>query len=124
METGGEALMASLAATLLLPLVLQVFPLVAKLMDKVFGPKTGGQKTTTGVEIADALMAGFKALLGPAVGLPATTETPGLLQSAVEELNKQGLLKGHATVVDPKEITGVLVVLGEGTFVPLIAKAI
>lgn len=80
-----------------------ILPLVAKLMDKIFGSKTGALKLSTGASVAQNILDAFqKSLAANGVSLPTDLkEITGLLQSVVTGLNAKGQLNGNATVIDP-----------------------
>lgn len=77
-----------------------VAPFVAKLLDKIFPPKTGSNKLDAGTEILAAIQAGLqnaKVMTGtPLDG----TQIRTALQSVVDSLNSQGELKGVATTIE------------------------
>ena len=86
-------------ATTIAPLVI---PWVVKLMDKIFGPKTGSVKMATGIANAEAIFKALQPILAAqGIAVPAATEIPALMQSVVDALNASGELKGAATVLEP-----------------------
>lgn len=93
-------------AAALIPLALNVvplvFPLVAKLMDKIFGDKTGPIKLSTGTTVLETLLKSLQAsLAGTGVSLPTDpAEIQKLLQSTVDDLKSKGQLIGTGTPVD------------------------
>ena len=98
--------MASLAA----PIVAAVAPLlieeVVKLVDKFLGSKTGAVKLPTSTAIVQTLAAGT-IQTGQAAGMVPSAETlTPVVQATVDKLNKQGVLKGAATVIGIPAATG------------------
>jgi hypothetical protein len=80
-----------------------VLPLVAKLMDKIFGSKTGATKLAVGASTAQSILTAFqKSLAANGVSLPTDlTEITNLLQATVTDLNSKGQLIGASTAIDP-----------------------
>lgn len=72
-------------------------PLVARLVDRLFGSGQGQKKKSSAVEIIKALVAQFAA---PGVGLPGDSEIADLVEDAVAALNQAGVLNGTATTID------------------------
>lgn len=86
-------------ATTVIPLIL---PWVVKLMDKIFGSKTGAVKLATGTAVAQQIMTALQTILaGQGISLPTSvSEIQTLLQGVVTDLNGKGELLGTATVID------------------------
>lgn len=100
-------LVIPLITTLGIPLaekaITDAFPLVAKLMDKLFGKGTGPTiKMPAGTTILQALMAEFqKNLAGTGIGVPTDAkDIQATLQAVVDDLKSKGLLVGTDTVLD------------------------
>lgn len=76
-----------------------VIPLVAKLLDKIFPPKSGPSKEDAATEIIAAIQQGLqnsKALAGtPLTGDQIRTS----IKTVVDQLNAAGVLKGAATEI-------------------------
>lgn len=86
-------------ATTVIPLVL---PWVVKLMDKIFGSKTGAVKLATGTAVAQQIISALQPILATqGISLPSSVpEIQAVLQSIVSDLNSKGELLGTATVID------------------------
>lgn len=93
-------------AAAIVPVVTAVVPLilpwVVKLMDKIFGSKTGAVKLATGTAVAQQIMTALQTILaGQGVSLPTSVaEIQTILQGIVTDLNNKGELLGTATVID------------------------
>lgn len=87
--------MGALIATLL-PVVI---PQVVKLVEKMFGHKTGAQKKSTVLEMLEALIKKTGDLAGPSVGLPQRGELDQIIEQVVSALNERGELQGHDTQI-------------------------
>lgn len=74
-------------------------PLVVRLMDRVFGSKTGSVKFDAATKIMEVLFSELQKVVGPSVGLPGKDEQRALVQTLVEKLNREGVLKGHETPI-------------------------
>lgn len=72
-------------------------PLVAKLVEKLIGNGNGAQKKSTAIDVVKAIIAQFAT---PGTGLPGEEEIGGIVQAAVDALNKAGALQGQATAID------------------------
>ena len=84
----------------MIPIILSALPVVAKLMDRVFGGKTGQVKKTVGSSIVEQIVAALGNQASNAAGFPLPAEIPGLLQGVVDKLNARGELKGENTLLD------------------------
>lgn len=93
-------------AAAIVPVVTAVVPLilpwVVKLMDKIFGSKTGAVKLATGTAVAQQIMTALQTILaGQGVSLPTSVaEIQTILQGIVTDLNNKGELLGTATAID------------------------
>ena len=97
-------------ATLVIPVITAVAPLlieeVVKLVDKFLGSKTGAVKFPVSTAIVQTLGEGA-VQAGQAVGpAPSTDQVTPVVQATVDKLNKQGVLKGAATVIGIPAATG------------------
>jgi len=91
-------------ATAILPIAVaalpQVLPLVVRLIDKIFPPKSGSAKLDAATEIAAAIQQGLqnsKALAGTPL---SGDQLKAAVQSVVDAMNKSGELQGAATVIE------------------------
>ncbi len=77
-----------------------VIPLVVKLVDKIFPPKSGASKADAATEIVAAIQQGLansKALAGAQLN---GEQIKTAVQGVVDALNAQGVLKGAATAIE------------------------
>lgn len=88
-------------------------PLVVRLLDRVFGSKTGSAKFEAASKISEAIFAEVQKMVGSSVSLPGKDEQRALIQGIVEKLNREGVLKGHATPVSDTDdaVEGVAMML-------------
>ncbi len=87
--------------TTLLPVVT---PLVVRLVDKVFPPKSGPSKSDAATEIVAAILAGLQATHGLPGGSVSTDQIKGSVQSTVDALNAQKQLQGINTAIDSTSV--------------------
>ena len=110
--------MAAAAALTALPVFLNliqpvVMPFLAKVMDKIFGDKTGSVKQSTLTTIIQTIADN----LSGAGQIPGTIDKTSIvtaIEAVVAELNAKGELKGpNTTIILPNndEISGILMVL-------------
>ena len=90
--------MASVVVPILAGLEPVIAPLIIKIIDKVFPPKSGSVKFPTAQAIFQAILDGL-AKTGQPVAIPDQPTLAGWIQELVNELNKAGALKGPATVI-------------------------
>jgi len=93
--------MAGAVIGMVAPIAIPVInDLVAKLVEKLFPPKSGAQKLPAATEISAAIQGGLSAV-GALLGTPQTgADLTNGVQSTVTALNAKGVLKGPATVID------------------------
>lgn len=72
-------------------------PLVAKLVERLLGNGNGPKKKSVAIDVVKAIVAQFAS---PGTGLPGDDEISGIVQAAVDSLNKAGALQGQATAID------------------------
>ena len=77
-----------------------VIPLVVKLIDKIFPSKSGPAKLDAGTEIVAAIQSGLQASQALASTPLNGDQIKAAVQSVVNALNAQGVLKGAATVLE------------------------
>src|ERR1700759_2225481 len=79
-----------------------VFPLVAKLVDKIFGAKNGPTvKLPVAVTVAQAVMKALQQQFPTGISFPIdAAEIQQIMQTTVDALNAKGELNGSSTVVD------------------------
>ena len=95
--------MAAVVIPILTTVVPMVLPLIVKLVDKIFGTKTGPAKLDAATQISNIILQELQKLAGGAnsgIGMPSVPELQSLIQGIVDQLNKQGVLNGTATVID------------------------
>lgn len=93
--------MAGFAIPLATALIPTAIPLVVKLVERIFGGKTGDQKKQTVAQIITAIQDGLASaqkLSGQPLGL---AQIESLIEQTVTALNAQGVLQGAATALDP-----------------------
>ncbi len=94
------------ALPIILPILAElepyVAPLVVKLVEKIFPPKSGAVKFPVAVTFIQTLIDGLAKLRGltPAQVPAQDTTTAAWVQKLVDALNAAGQLKGAATVID------------------------
>lgn len=87
-----------------LALMSSLLPVIAKgvvlLVDKIKGSGTGAEKKPLATEILQLIFGNLQTST-PGLGLPSDMAGVGaIVEDTVKNLNDQGKLKGHATVVD------------------------
>ena len=94
--------MAAAVIPILTTVVPMVLPLIVKLVDKIFGCKTGSVKLDAATQISNLILQELQKLAGSGSGIamPSTAELTTMIQGIVDQLNKQGVLTGTSTVID------------------------
>ena len=94
--------MAATVIPILTTVVPVVLPLIVKLVDKIFGSKTGAVKLDAATQIANLILQELQKLAGTGSGIsmPSATELQTLIQGIVNQLNAAGVLTGTSTVID------------------------
>ncbi len=106
--------MAALAIPLITTLEPVVIPLIVRLMDKIFGSKTGAAKLATAATVVHQIAQGVAGASTTAVPVvPSLEDITASVQKVVDSLNAQGQLQGPATVVSPTATAPVIIAPGQ-----------
>lgn len=92
--------MAAAVIPLAISLIPEAVPLIVRLIDKIFGSKTGAVKLQTATTLVEALGQGLvNAGKASSADLPDNVAAQKLVQAVVDQLNAAGQLQGAATVI-------------------------
>lgn len=105
-----------LAASAIMEIANFAAPYVVKLVDKIFGDKSGAVKKPVADNMLEAIFAALRGL-DPSIALPTKEEVPAIVEGTVKDLNSKKELNGKDTMIDDDQselLSGTLLLL-EGT---------